>query len=145
MPSPVTRYALVTAARSLLPVIIIIIRFMVVTQCLKEIDLVQRLQHRHIIEYIESFIDRDEASGQDTLILVFEFAEAGDLKRQLRKARERNARFDERFVRRVLFDNNAASGVCEGDDPSSPLGLTGLFGSTLRNAPRRCRTCMSRE
>ena len=44
-------------------------------KCLKEIDLVQSLQHPHIIEYVESFIEEDQ------LHLVFEYAEAGDLKR----------------------------------------------------------------
>jgi len=44
-------------------------------KCLKEIDLVQSLHHPHIIEYLESFIEEDQ------LHLVFEYAEAGDLKR----------------------------------------------------------------
>jgi NIMA (never in mitosis gene a)-related kinase 1/4/5 len=44
-------------------------------------------------------VDKDPSSPDKlVLILVFEFAQAGDLKRQLRKARERRARFDERIV-----------------------------------------------
>lgn len=61
-------------------------------KCLKEIRLVQQLDHPNIIRYLDSFIEDNQ------LHLVFEYAEAGDLKRQLRKAREREARFDERVI-----------------------------------------------
>lgn len=43
------------------------------------------------------------------LLLVFEYAEAGDLKRQLRKAREKEARFDERVIWKY-FSQIAAGG-----------------------------------
>lgn len=61
-------------------------------KCLKEIALVQSLDHPNIIKHLESFIEGRE------LLLVLEYAEAGDLKRQLRKALERQARFDERVI-----------------------------------------------
>jgi serine/threonine protein kinase len=41
---------------------------------------------------LDAFIDSNE------LIIIFEWAEAGDLKRQVRKAQEREARFDERVI-----------------------------------------------
>lgn len=50
-------------------------------KCLKEIHLVKSVSHRNIIAFYDAFIVNKE------LWLVFEYAEAGDLKRQLRKAR----------------------------------------------------------
>ena len=50
----------------------------------------------NIIKYLDAFIDEHD------LIIVFEWAEAGDLKRQLRKAREKKVRFDERLVWRYF-------------------------------------------
>jgi serine/threonine protein kinase len=63
---------------------------------LKEVRLLQRLDHPNIIKYLDAFIDEHD------LIIVFEWAEAGDLKRQLRKAREKKVRFDERLVWRYF-------------------------------------------
>lgn len=59
---------------------------------LKEIGLVQNLKHQHIIRYLDGFFESKQ------LCLIFEFAEAGDLKRQIKKAREKEARFDERVI-----------------------------------------------
>ena len=61
-------------------------------KCLKEIRLVQTLEHPHIVQFLDGFLEGP------SLVLVFEFCEAGDLKRQLRKARERQARFEERVI-----------------------------------------------
>ena len=61
-------------------------------KCLKEVRLLQNLRHPNIIEYLDSFVDNQE------LVIVFEWAEAGDLKRQIRKAIEKRARFDERVI-----------------------------------------------
>ncbi|CAE7938650.1 Nek7, partial [Symbiodinium sp. KB8] len=78
-------------------------------RCLREIGLVRRVTHRHIVAFHEAFIDEDPSQpGALTLILVFEFAQAGDLKRQLRKARERRARFDERVVWKYFAQVTAA-------------------------------------
>jgi serine/threonine protein kinase len=61
-------------------------------KCLKEVKLLQSLDHPNIIKYLDSFI-----SDQD-LIIVVEWAAAGDLKRQLTKAQEKNQLFDERII-----------------------------------------------
>lgn len=61
-------------------------------KCLKEVRVVQNLDHPNIIRYLESFIH-----GSD-LYIVFEWAAAGDLKRQLRKAQEKDTQFSERIV-----------------------------------------------
>jgi len=61
-------------------------------KCLKEVRVLQNLDHPNIIRYLESFID-----GND-LYIVFEWAAAGDLKRQLRKAQEKGTPFSERIV-----------------------------------------------
>ena len=59
---------------------------------LKEVRLVQSLAHPHLIEYLDAFLDGNE------LCIIFEWAEAGDLKRQIRKANEKHATFDERVI-----------------------------------------------
>ena len=62
-------------------------------KCLREIRLVQSLSHDNIVRFMDAFVEE----GQQ-LVLVFEYAEAGDLKKQLQKARKRETRFDERVV-----------------------------------------------
>ncbi|OQR89874.1 NimA-related protein kinase 6 [Achlya hypogyna] len=59
---------------------------------LKEVRLVQSVHHPNIIQYLDAFIAGNE------LCIAFEWAEAGDLKRQIRKANEKNTRFDERLI-----------------------------------------------
>ena len=48
-------------------------------KCLKEVRLLQSLEHPNIVRYLDSLIEGDE------LIIVFEWAAAGDLKRQARR------------------------------------------------------------
>ncbi|CAK4083636.1 unnamed protein product [Aphanomyces euteiches] len=60
---------------------------------LKEVRLVQSVHHPNIIQYIDAFIGHD-----DELCIAFEWAEAGDLKRQIRKANEKNTRFEEPVI-----------------------------------------------
>ncbi|KAG5191840.1 kinase-like domain-containing protein [Tribonema minus] len=59
---------------------------------LKEVRLLQSLNHPNIISYLDSFLSGNE------LVIVFEWAAAGDLKRQVRKAQERGVYFEERVV-----------------------------------------------
>lgn len=61
-------------------------------KCLKEVRLLQSLDHPNIIRYMDSFIIEND------LIIVYEWAAAGDLKRQLRKAQERGVGFEERVI-----------------------------------------------
>lgn len=61
-------------------------------KCLKEVRLLQSLDHPNIIRYLDSFITDND------LVIVFEWAAAGDLKRQLRKAQERGVGFEERVI-----------------------------------------------
>jgi len=61
-------------------------------KCLKEVRLLQSLSHQNIVQYLDSSIDGDE------LVIIFEWAAAGDLKRQVRKANERDKPFEERVI-----------------------------------------------
>ena len=61
-------------------------------KCLKEVRLLQSLDHPNIIRYMDSFITEND------LVIVYEWAAAGDLKRQLRKAQERGTGFEERVI-----------------------------------------------
>ena len=59
---------------------------------LHEVRLLQSLDHPNVIRYMDSFITDND------LVIVFEWAAAGDLKRQLRKAQERGVGFEERVI-----------------------------------------------
>ena len=61
-------------------------------KCLKEVRLLQALDHPNVIKYLDSFITDDD------LVIVVEWAAAGDLKRQLRKAQERGVGFEEKII-----------------------------------------------
>lgn len=61
-------------------------------KCLKEVRLLQNLDHPNIIRYEDSFLTDND------LFIVYEWAAAGDLKRQLRKAQERGSGFEERVI-----------------------------------------------
>jgi len=58
-------------------------------KCIKEVGLLQTFDHPNIIGYLDSF------QSSNDLIIVCEWAEAGDLKRQIRKALSKRARFHE--------------------------------------------------
>jgi len=53
-------------------------------KCLKEVRLLEKLQHTSIIKYFEAFIEEDE------LIIVCEWASGGDLRRVVKKANEQD-------------------------------------------------------
>lgn len=57
-----------------------------------QVGLLQSLDHPNIIRYLDSFISDDD------LVIVVEWAAAGDLKRQLRKAQEKSIPFEERII-----------------------------------------------
>lgn len=61
-------------------------------KCLKEVRFLQSLDHPNVIKYYDSFINEND------LVIVFEWAAAGDLKRQLRKTIEKQSTFDERII-----------------------------------------------
>ena len=70
---------------------------------LKEVKLLQRLKHPNVVAYLDAFLDGDAMDGGSSdLIIVLEWAEAGDLKRQLRKAIQKRARFEERIIWRYF-------------------------------------------
>lgn len=56
----------------------------------------QSVSHPNIIQYLDAFVQHNE------LYIAFEWAEAGDLKRQIRKANEKGVRFDERTIWRYF-------------------------------------------
>lgn len=61
-------------------------------KCLKEIKLLQSLDHQNIIKYLDSFISDND------LVIVVEWAAAGDLKRQIKKHQEKETHFEERII-----------------------------------------------
>lgn len=58
-------------------------------KCLREVDIMKKLNHPHIIQYIDSFIHNNE------LIIVTEWAERGDLKRLIKEKESEDLQFDE--------------------------------------------------
>jgi serine/threonine protein kinase len=58
-------------------------------KCLKEVDIMKKLNHPHIIQYIDSFIHNNE------LIIVTEWAEKGDLKKLIKEKESDELQFDE--------------------------------------------------
>lgn len=61
-------------------------------KCLKEIKLLQSLQHPNIIRYVDSYIDNNE------LFIVLEFAEGGDLKGLIKRVISANRVFEESII-----------------------------------------------
>lgn len=71
-------------------------------KCLKEVQLLQSLDHPNVIKYLDSFITDND------LVIVVEWAAAGDLKRQLRKAQERGVGFEERVIWKYFAQMSSA-------------------------------------
>lgn len=61
-------------------------------KCLREVDIMKKLNHPHIIQYIDSFIHNNE------LIIVTEWAERGDLKRLIKEKESEDLQFDEPII-----------------------------------------------
>ena len=65
--------------------------------CLREVKMLDTVcDHQNIISYLDSFLE------DQSLYIVLEWAHAGDLKRQIRKAQEKGARFDEILVWKIF-------------------------------------------
>ena len=58
-------------------------------RCLREVQLLGNLRHPHVVEMLDSFLD------DQTLIIVFEWAAGGDLKRLIRRRRQQGRLLDE--------------------------------------------------
>jgi NIMA (never in mitosis gene a)-related kinase len=75
-----------------------------VEACMQEVALLQAVtDHPNIISYLDSFLDDNH------LVIVLEWAGAGDLKRQIGKAQQKSARFDEGLVWKIF--NQIASAL----------------------------------
>ena len=61
-------------------------------KCIKEVKLMEKLDHRHITKYIESFIQDNE------MFIAVEWAEKGDLKEFIKNVRERGEQIPEKTV-----------------------------------------------
>jgi serine/threonine protein kinase len=66
-------------------------------RCLQEVVLLQQLTHPNIIQMLDAFIDENQ------LIIVFEWAPAGDLKRLIKKTAESGRCFDESAIWDYFF------------------------------------------
>jgi serine/threonine protein kinase len=64
---------------------------------MKEVKLLEKLQHEFIIRYIESFIEQNE------MFIVVEWAEKGDLKQLIRQVNSRQQYIEERRVWHYLW------------------------------------------
>ncbi|KAL6758065.1 kinase-like domain-containing protein [Haematococcus lacustris] len=58
-------------------------------RCLQEVTLLEKLSHPNIIQMLDAFID------ENMLIIIFEWAPAGDLKRLIKKTQEAGKTLDE--------------------------------------------------
>ena len=69
---------------------------------LKEVRLLEKLEHPNIVKYLRSYLAGDE------LIIAFEWAAAGDLKQQIRRAQERGHRFNEQTIWKFIVQISQA-------------------------------------
>ncbi len=66
-------------------------------RCLQEVALLQQLSHPFIIQMYDAFID------ENMLIIIFEWAPAGDLKRLIKKTAEAGKTLDEATIWSSFF------------------------------------------
>jgi len=105
-------------------------------KCLKEVKLLQSLDHPNIVRFLSSFVDQHE------LLIIVEWAEKGDLKRLIRKALQSQVRFKETDIwsyckqlssaldhmhgRRIMHRDIKPANIFIGSDGSLMLGDLGL-------------------
>ncbi|GIL47112.1 hypothetical protein Vafri_4022 [Volvox africanus] len=66
-------------------------------RCLQEVTLLQQLDHPNIIQMLDAFID------ENMLIIIFEWAPAGDLKRLIKKTAEQGKKLDEPSIWTLFY------------------------------------------
>ncbi|KAG2445635.1 hypothetical protein HXX76_000245 [Chlamydomonas incerta] len=66
-------------------------------RCLQEVTLLQQLDHPNIIQMLDAFID------ENMLIIIFEWAPAGDLKRLIKKTAEQGKTLDEPSIWTLFY------------------------------------------
>jgi NIMA (never in mitosis gene a)-related kinase len=71
-------------------------------KCLREVDIMKKLNHPHIIRYIDSFIHNNE------LIIVTEWAEKGDLKKLIKDKEADDLQFDEATIWDFMKQSSSA-------------------------------------
>ena len=76
-----------------------------------EVEVLKRLNHRHLISYRDSLTLRDE-DRVPTLYIFMEYADGGDLRGHIEKKREAGERFAERDVMRTLSQMISALAYC---------------------------------
>lgn len=127
-------------------------------KCLKEVGLLQSLDHPNVIRYLDSFITDND------LVIIVEWAAAGDLKRQLRKAQERGVGFEERMIwkyfsqiadaikhmheRRIMHRDLKPANIfltLDGTVKVGDLGLSREFGEHTFKAHSRVGTPLVRQ
>lgn len=70
-------------------------------RCLQEVTLLQQLDHPNIIQMLDAFID------ENMLIIIFEWAPAGDLKRLIKKTAEQGKTLDEPSIWTLFYQVGA--------------------------------------
>lgn len=75
-------------------------------KCLKEVELLSRLEHPNIIRYEDGYLDPDT----DELVIVLQWARGGDLKKLIRKLKSSDPprAFSERQVLQYLIEMSEA-------------------------------------
>lgn len=101
----------------------------------QESELLKRLQHPHIVEYHESWVDMQ--GGSQVLVLVMELCEGGDLKTIISNHAKRSEQIDESSIWRWFLQLVKGlqyihkENVLHRDLKSSNIFITGPFGQEL--------------
>lgn len=66
-------------------------------QCINETRILQQVQHAHIITCFDAFIENNE------MYIVYEYAEFGDLSKQIQSMQQRSFRFSEMDLWRFAY------------------------------------------